>query len=148
MVQFPCGICKKTVKNNHRSIECDMCQQWVHIKCNNLDAKTYEILKFDKNPWYCKVCLATIFPFSNQYKNLKTTNDSYKVIPPTMCNAYNSLQETLSENIIQHYYEINDLHNLITDNQNYSAYFHLNIGSISAHIDELQEFLHLSKINF
>ncbi|CAC5368590.1 unnamed protein product [Mytilus coruscus] len=34
-IRNPCGICKKPVAINHRSIKCDECNFWVHIKCGD-----------------------------------------------------------------------------------------------------------------
>ena len=41
-IRFPCGICQKPVATNHRSIQCDECNFWVHIKCGGITPKTYE----------------------------------------------------------------------------------------------------------
>ena len=37
--KFWCGICSKSVANNHNALCCDNCDKWVHIKCNFLDKK-------------------------------------------------------------------------------------------------------------
>ena len=52
--KFPCGICSKTVANNHNVLRCDSCDKWVHIKCNFLNKKTYQKLQKDKPPWRTK----------------------------------------------------------------------------------------------
>ena len=38
-------------------IQCDVCNEWVHTGCNNLNRYTYSILQKDKAPWYCLYCL-------------------------------------------------------------------------------------------
>ena len=38
---FSCGVCSKTVANNHNALCCDSCDKWVHIKCNFFDKMTY-----------------------------------------------------------------------------------------------------------
>ena len=35
-VKFPCGICNKSVKNNHKACQCDSCDLWIHIVCNDI----------------------------------------------------------------------------------------------------------------
>ena len=50
-VKFPCGICNKTVKKNHKAIQCDSCDLWVYIGCNGVSDMKYGHLKTDLNPW-------------------------------------------------------------------------------------------------
>ena len=73
IIKYPCRICKKAVGNNHKSIQCDICDHWVHIKCNHLDNLTYEKLKSDDNAWFCKNCSKTFIPFS-QISDLDLSN--------------------------------------------------------------------------
>ena len=73
-VRFPCGICTKAVGKNHKAIQCDICDNWVHIKCNKIDKKTYELLKGEQ-PWYCLKCTRFLLPFSSltdhEFVNIK-----------------------------------------------------------------------------
>ena len=55
-VKFPYGICNKTVKNNHKAIQCDSCDPWINIGCNDILDTEYEHLKTD-DLWYCLVCV-------------------------------------------------------------------------------------------
>ena len=65
MIAFPCSICSKAVHNRHRAIECDTCKQWVHIKCNKLDAKDYKYHQENPNaPFLCLKCSEEYLPFS------------------------------------------------------------------------------------
>ena len=65
MTKYSCKICSKSVHNNHKAIQCDVCNQWVHIKCNCLDNSCYNLLKNSTNPWFCAVCTADALPFQN-----------------------------------------------------------------------------------
>ena len=47
-VRFPCGVCKKPVATNHRALECEGCQYWVHIKCGGITPKEYEQFQTNK----------------------------------------------------------------------------------------------------
>ena len=38
---YPCGICNRNIRQNHRYISCKICNYKVHIKCNETDEKTY-----------------------------------------------------------------------------------------------------------
>ena len=65
-VQFPCKLCCKPVAKNHRALCCDICDQWVHIKCNNVSPGDYELLKTSVSPWFCVKCIGCIFPGSSK----------------------------------------------------------------------------------
>ena len=55
----PCGTCKKEVKGNQKSLQCDLCSHWYHATCQNVDDDTYRIITKDSNAdnphiqWYC-----------------------------------------------------------------------------------------------
>ena len=61
----PCSICQKNVNNNHRSFQCDLCNLWVHIKCNYLNLTDYKHLKKDPLPFFCINCINENLPFTN-----------------------------------------------------------------------------------
>jgi hypothetical protein len=51
--KYPCGVCKKGVGSN--SIQCTVCQRWVHKKCCGVKGKLKE------DPRYkCPVCLGQV----------------------------------------------------------------------------------------
>ena len=60
----PRGICLKAVTKKHSSIQCNLCDKWIHIKCNQIDKLMYEKVK-TLNNWYCLICTKTFLPFSN-----------------------------------------------------------------------------------
>ena len=62
-IKYPCTVCGRSVAKTHKALQCDYCDEWVHIKCNLLDKKTYELLKQDESPWSCIKCTKNIFPF-------------------------------------------------------------------------------------
>lgn len=52
-----CVDCGHAVVARDKGIECEVCDRWFHIKCQDIGDDTYKFLK--KNPgahWYCKVC--------------------------------------------------------------------------------------------
>ena len=57
VVQFPCLKCNRTVAKNHKAVQCDICDKWIQIACNNLNTYIYKKLQKDKSPWYCICCL-------------------------------------------------------------------------------------------
>ena len=62
VVQFPCLVCSRTVAKIHRAVQCDLCDSWVHIACNNLNLYTYRKLRKDKSSWYCMYCFRMELP--------------------------------------------------------------------------------------
>ena len=54
-VKDPCGVCKKTVKTEHKAILCNSCKFWSHIVCNGISLNEYENLKYKSDLWYCLV---------------------------------------------------------------------------------------------
>ena len=53
-VRYPCGVCNRPVAKNHRAMQCDECDTFVHIKCDGLNAKDYEL--FSKHKWLSWEC--------------------------------------------------------------------------------------------
>ena len=63
-VKFPCKICAKDVNDKDKAVHCDLCELWVHIKCNNLNYIDYRYLQNCHESWYCIECCSTIFSFN------------------------------------------------------------------------------------
>ena len=62
---FPCKIRSNNVTNNDDAILCDLCQAWVHIKCNHLNYIDYKYLQGCNEPCYCLSCTNRLSPFGN-----------------------------------------------------------------------------------
>ena len=43
------GVCRKQVRVTEKGVECEVCTQWFHIKCENVSIALYEILNDQKN---------------------------------------------------------------------------------------------------
>ena len=67
--KFPCKICAKNVSEKDKAVQCDLCELWVHIKCNNLNYLDYRYLQNSNESWYCIECRSTIFPFNSLSSN-------------------------------------------------------------------------------
>ena len=52
------GVCSKPVRVTEKGVECEVCTQWFHIKCENVSTTLYEVLKDQKNKchWLCSSC--------------------------------------------------------------------------------------------
>ena len=60
--------CKNAVASNHKAIQCDNCNLWVHIRCYKINKQTYSILLNDETTWYCINCSKEMLPFSELSK--------------------------------------------------------------------------------
>ena len=100
--KFPCKICAKNVQDKDKAVQCDLCELWIHIKCNNLNYLNYRYLQNCDQSWYCIECCSTIFPFNTlssnknflacctnsnssitQWKDLKNDHDSLLLLKPS-----------------------------------------------------------------
>ena len=59
----PCGQCKKLVKEEDAALKCEICDQWYHIKCQNitkadlqLHPRRTRINSLSQMHWYCQTC--------------------------------------------------------------------------------------------
>ena len=67
--KFPCRICARNVHDKDKAVKCDLCELWIHIKCNNLNYLDYRYLQNCDESWYCIKCCSTVFPFSSLSSN-------------------------------------------------------------------------------
>ena len=63
MKYYTCAVCKKGVHNKHKAICCDHCNQWVHVKCNDVNDPGYNLLKSKNELRYCILYTSEILPF-------------------------------------------------------------------------------------
>ena len=73
----PCGQCKKLVKNEDSGMECEICEQWFHIKCQKITKVEYNYIKgglkkksLSKMQWYCQTCDRMAAKFMKTMTNL------------------------------------------------------------------------------
>ena len=43
-IKVICNLCGKNVRGNSKAVCCDVCDNWVHIKCNGISASRYDEL--------------------------------------------------------------------------------------------------------
>ena len=67
--KFPCRICAKNVHDKDKAVQCDLCELWIHNKCNKLNYLDYRYLQNCDESWYCIDCCSTIFPFNSLSSN-------------------------------------------------------------------------------
>ena len=65
MTSSPCSVCSKKVFDWHKAILCDLCQKWVHYKCNKFDNSDYRYHTENPNADFsCISCVEDNLPFS------------------------------------------------------------------------------------
>ena len=60
----PCGQCRKLVKEDDPAMRCEICEQWFHIKCQQMTKAEYNYIQggsakkkaLNKLHWYCSTC--------------------------------------------------------------------------------------------
>ena len=62
-LKFPCRICGKDIHGKNKAVQCDLCELWIRIKCNNLNYFDYRYLQNCNESWSCIECCRIIFPF-------------------------------------------------------------------------------------
>ena len=68
-IKHPCSSCLKPVARTHKSLLCDECGLWAHIKCERISDKQYRKLMStpeDKLFFTCSPCLAQNLPFAGE----------------------------------------------------------------------------------
>ena len=76
--KFPCRICVKNVHDNDKAVQCDLCELWIHIKCNNLNYLDCKYLQNCDEFWYCMECCSTGFPFNSCCTSTDSDNIQWK----------------------------------------------------------------------
>ena len=69
--KYPCGVCTRLVKDEHKAVQCDICNFWNHIKCDKVDPGMYQNLIKSDEPYVCYKCREENVPFQ------KLSNDQF-----------------------------------------------------------------------
>ena len=155
-VKYPCIVCNRAVAKNHKAVQCDCCDRWVHIACNYLNVYTYRKLQKDKSPWYCLYCLKKEMPFcSLKNEHLQELMHGKIILSPNKKINTNAIRqnEIIDEELLKKannkFFTPNEFNNALKDllKRKYTLYMHLNILSLSYHHQELYDLLSTMKTN-
>ena len=154
--QVKCASCRSTINKDKVGIKCDMCSKYYHSKCASITMKTFKKLA----SWHCDHCIHDILPFAKldseqlkltmQGKDIKfgdnitlspsfTTQSLLDKIP-----GFSNFSEDdfLSDTISSKYYTPSEfLENKFRKDR--FSMIHINIASLSLHIDDLKSLLKL-----
>ena len=159
VIKYPCSICCKHVAANHKAIQCDECNKWSHIKCNYITSTEYYRKIGTEETWICVSCIPSVFPFSqlgqerlkllNQAKDNGPSDDFFVNMDHAisdMQNFYNNIKGLDIDtgdnefNINCKYYTPSELNDLNYQHVSLSI-AHLNISSLSFHLDNLKNLI-------
>ena len=68
-LKFPCKICAKSVHDKDKAVQCDLCDFWIQIQCNNLSYLGYRYLQNCDESWNYIECCSSVFPFNSLTSN-------------------------------------------------------------------------------
>ena len=173
--KFPCRIYAKNVHDKDKAVQCDLCEFWIHIKCNNLNYLDYRYLQTCDGSWYCIECCSSVFSFNSlssnknfltcctssdsdsdfiQLKELENDQNSSLLLKPSLISELlvNQFNNATPENnndpekISSFKYDIDEMHNLKILQKNKSlSLFHINACSLNKNFDDLQHLLSSTK---
>ena len=153
---IPCGSCRKPVQKNNALIQCSICNYFFHSKCSKITFNEFARLL----SWECTSCCAKILPFSSlDRENLCATLQA-KDLPfgdHIALNPSFSIQSLLDDIRGHDNFHNSDYVCDLTNSKYYTpseflaakfpkdsfSMFHINIASLSCHIDDLKSFLSL-----
>ena len=169
--KFPCRVCAKSVHGKNKAVQCDLCEPWIHIKCNKRNYLDYRYLQNCDESWYCIECCSTIFPFNflSSNKNFLgccTNTDSNIIQWKNQENDHNSslslksskpssnLELSVNSNdpekiCSSKYYDIEEMHNIKIPHKDKSlSLFYITTCSLKKKFDNLQYLLICDKTKF
>ena len=175
--KFPCRHCAKNVHDKDKAVQCDLCDYWIYIKCNNLNYLDYRYLQTCNEPWFYIESCSKIFLLNSlscdknllarcintdssiiQWKGQKTSEISSLLLKPTsnlelLVNRFNNLtpenNNDTENKSSSKYYDIDEIHNVGISNKKKSlSLLHINACSLNKNFDDLQYLLSSTKNNF
>lgn len=120
-VKFPCDICARPVARNHRTLQCDRCDFWCHIKCVDIPLSQYNNLIGSAVNWMCPPCGTiqfsdTVFnnndsliELSNSYSSVSSSDQDNSIGEVTVSLAKQTISKTENTNIESHEYKLQQL---------------------------------------
>ena len=97
-IVFPSKICNININDRDSAVRCEICEFWIHIKCNKLNHIDYNYLQGSNDRWYYISCCDEIFPFGTltNKKFLSLGNSAPDVYFTSNSDTYISKSSSLS----------------------------------------------------
>ena len=86
--KHPCIGCKKAVTRDHKSVQCQTCELWVHAECQSISDEMFNLLVNSESYgglcWNCDSCLASTARLEKSVKAMeKRVHDVELVVAKT-----------------------------------------------------------------
>ena len=162
----PCPICSKNVSDKCNSVQCDICDQWVHqLRCSGLSRKQFESLSLpNSGNWFCPMCINRALPFpleqlpkpNSNRKSPGALSDRLKSLLSDLNKVVTSINSDEIDDELEFqfqahscsYVDCNEFNSIVSKSPSNLSAFHLNIASLSKHFDELGDLLALLNCKF
>ena len=149
-----CGICNKVITRNNKHFKCNICNFRIHIKCNQIDERTFQKMKH--NDMTCVKCNENNLPFLNMSNELNNdalsnlpTNNSIKLFFKGINELMDNQNKIEDDNVLPIDCKYEDISSFKHKNNNKDlSLFHLNIASLGKHKNELETTLKMLKFKF
>lgn len=139
--KYPCGLCCKPCKTNQTAIFCDICCNWIHLKCTTLTPNQFTALGNSDDVYYCIMCLNSVLPLSLNNRELSLALSESR-------DCAQSIDHLITDK--KSFANVDDC-NHVDLASTYSPFLncpslslvlaHVNIRSLQRNIDNLHEFL-------
>ena len=152
--KFPYGIRSRPVNRNDKAIVSAV--TGFTTKCNGLSLNDYCLLQSSNEVWYCKHCIASIFPFSSVddselYSLMNCRIPSHlEFLPPLDVLSkisgilYLDIENNIPHPINSKYFYLHDFEEMtLSSYKSYFSLFLVNLNSLDAHLDDLHATLDL-----
>ena len=166
--KFPCNICQRNIRENGKAVCCDICDNWVHIRCNSISASKYlELCDEDNNEsFFCIKCFNDALPIGhqndtvfNQTAILGLNSSNLDNLEFNISKKEKKMMKFLSKTIFESndpgiqnshckYYSTDQFCAKNFDANKHFSVFHLNIHSLQYHKNDLEILLDSLKVEF
>ena len=149
-----CGKCQKNMPPHLQVINCITCRKYFHVKCSGTSKQSFLKLNSNGDFWTCYNCVSKLMPFSQIDNNelfLESQNKTQlfndapsftiQSLLDKMPGQNFETDEFMSESISSKYFTPSEFLQSKIDPKKFSI-VHINIASLSKHIDELRNLVH------
>lgn len=93
-----CNVCDKLVRDNDLGLQCEICESWFHINCQEITDDEYNFLILHKSlHWYCLICNKSVVDVIKMVATLKTKYEKLQESVDTIDKNVSSLTSRVTE---------------------------------------------------